>query len=44
MALPRFGASADVYFGFYAPDIDPLELYQLAADNALVPFSSGVVP
>jgi len=39
--ITTFGA--DVYFEFYAPDIDPLEVYQLAADNALVPFSSGIV-
>jgi hypothetical protein len=43
ISLPQFGGSVDVYFGIYAPNIDPSQVYLVSADNSLVPLSSGVV-
>ncbi len=44
VALTQFGGSMDIYFGIYAPNIDPTQVYLLTADNNLVPYSSGLVP
>ena len=43
VSLDQFSGPVDIYFGIFAPAIDPNNVYILTADGALQPASSGLI-
>jgi hypothetical protein len=43
VVIPQFGGAIDAYLVVYAPDLDRENLYVMGPDNALRPFSDGLV-
>jgi streptogramin lyase len=44
VGLPQFSGPVDVYFGIFAPSIDPNNVYLLKSDDTLQPLSGGLLP